>query len=159
VTYVKHLSFYQDDSISTKLINWVCLKELGYEFSGIRSLSLPDDVKCRRFLFKNRDKNREVEISHYYSPPLGVGVVFIRNTEKDENIRNSDFVVEDWLDFYADTMNGELSRETYLRLSYLSKETGVEPVLDFLEKLFWGPLKPILTGETWENVPWDNTYK
>ena len=156
---MKHLSFYQDDSISMKLINWVCLKELGYEFSGIRSLSLPDDVKCRRFLFKNRDNNREVEISNYYSPPLGVGMVFVRNTEKDEYTRNSCFVVADWLDFHADIMNGELSKDAYLRLAYLSKETGIEPVLEFLERLFNGPLKPILTGETWENVPWDDTYK
>ena len=34
----------------------------------------------------------------------------------------------------------------------------IEPFLEFIEKLFLGPLKPILTGETWENVPWDDVY-
>jgi hypothetical protein len=154
---MKPLSSDMNDNIAVHIKSWTCLAQLGYKFSGVERKVLASDVTCRRFIFVNRPVSRAIEISNYYSSNLGA--IFIKNIGKSEEVALSIFRVENWLDYHVADLPEELSKEKYLKIKYLAKDTGVEPVLDFLEKLFWGPLKPILMGETWENVPWDDTYK
>jgi hypothetical protein len=146
-----------NDHVLNRLTNWNCLKRLGYKFSKTENKMLSSGNMVRTFIFANQRDHRKIEICDYHS--LGMGPVFVRNTKNDEEITFAVFVVEDWLDYHATDLTDDFSRGKYIQIEFATKETGAEPFLEFLERLFMGPLKPILIGETWENVPWDDTYK
>ena len=146
------------DPIEDLIRNWACLSQLGYSFRGIKRKRLqPTGNFYRRFVFLTHRASRSIEISNFYANDLGP--IFVNNLEASKKLSFPSFCVEDWLDYHATDLPEELSRKEYLKLVFSTKESGVEPVLEFLERLFLGPLKPILTGETWENIPWDDTYK
>ncbi len=141
------------DNTKCQLENWNCLTRLGYTLIVIKPEIMPSGTKARKFIFQNNEANRAIEVLEFFL--TGIGLVSVENLSID----NDSFFIKDWLDYHAADLPEELSREKYLKLKYSTKDTGIGPVLNFLEKLFLGPLKPILIGETWENIPWDDTYK
>jgi len=154
---MKPRPFDMNDNIATLTRNWACLADLGYKFRGIKQKRLTIDDTCRRFVFVNRPARRVIEISNFYTNDWGL--LFVTNLDPAVRPGDSAFELKDWLGYHATDLPEELSKERYLKIKYSSKEMGIELVLEFLERLFLGPLKPILIGEKWENVPWDDTYK
>jgi hypothetical protein len=147
-----------NDTFLECLTTWSGVKELGYTLTGIESKILSNNSKCRIFVFTNQIAHRTIEVTNYCA--MDVGPVSISNTQVRSNIGISNlFVVKDFLGFHAADLPKEFSREKYVQIVFEVKRAGLEPFLEFLGKLFMGPLKPILTGETWEDVPWDDTYK
>ena len=144
--------FGESDNTKRQLENWDCATKLGYTLIAIKPKIMPGGTKAREFIFQNNETNRGIEVLDFFL--RGIGLVSIENLSI-----NDSFFIKDWLDYHATDLPEELSREKYLKLKYATKDTGIGPVLDFLEELFLGPLEPILMGETWEDVPWDDTYK
>ena len=144
--------FEDDNSLVARLKSWKCLEELGYEFSHMTHSTLPSGSKVTGFVFENVRANRRVEVS--YNSLFGVGAVFIGNTED-----YYDFGVEHWLEYHSEELPEDLTLERYQQIILRKHKTTIEPVLIFLEKLFLGPLNPVLLGEVWERVPWHDKYR
>ena len=141
-----------NSSLNAKLRSWKCLQELGYKFSHVTHSTLPSGSKVIGFLFENVSANRIVEIS--YNNSFGVASVFIGNTRV-----HYDFGVEHWLEYHSGELPEDLSLKRYQQIILNKHQTGVEPVLIFLEKLFLGPLKAVLSGEVWEVIHWHDKYR
>jgi len=144
-----------EDYVLERVLNWHCLKSLHYKFYKTKSETLQNGIEVKEFIFRNQRAKRIIEIDYY--PRIGLGHVFVRNVKKDKETTFPSFTVEGWLNRrgWSDLPDG-LSKEKYIQIMDVIKKT--EPFLEFIEKLFLGPLKPILTGETWENISWEYGY-
>jgi hypothetical protein len=135
-----------DELIIDKLAEWSWLAQSGFTFQGVERSTLPDGASVRDFVFVARTLSRRIE----FSMIVCAGPVFIYNQETGKG-----FTVEDWLVHNQNRIKDPNERDKYFGIKRSTKEDGLQPLLDFLEVLFDGPLKPILSGEAWENVPFD----
>jgi len=130
------------------LSKWRCLSEHGYTFHHQGSEVLPDGTEMRGFVFLNKKARRFLE----FNAGIGFGPVFIGNTSRS---KRKGFTVESWLALHDQDLPESRKKKSYIAVGVATKEEGIAPLLDFLEALFEGPMKRILAGEEWEDVPFD----
>ena len=130
-----------DETILERLTAWGCVKALGYTCTGIENIILSNNSKCRIVGFSNQLAGRRIEITNSYA--MDVGPISVHNTTIKNKTRISRiFVVEDFLQYHAGDLPKEVSWEKYVQLLFNIKKVGLEPLLEFLENLFLGLLKP-----------------
>ena len=142
-----------DSSLIAELASWRCLAELGYTFSRSKRKASHAGAIVSELMFENSHKNRCISFFRFSE---GIGAVFIKNTS--ERVHRG-FGVEDWLEYHVkDNLDG-FTLEQYRGIKFAKNRTDTEPLFNFLESLFLGPLKSLLLGETWDEVPWLDKYR